>query len=110
MSNAIDDVIRERRRQIEREGFNTEHDDKYCGGELSKAAAGYADHAADVLANGEHRANWDVPCDWPWEDQWWKPTSPRRDLVKAAALVIAEIERLDRENIARTEEQERAKA
>jgi len=27
---------------------------------------------------------------------WFKPTDPRRDLVKAGALCIAEIERLDR--------------
>ena len=27
---------------------------------------------------------------------WFKPTTPRRDLVKAGALIIAEIERLDR--------------
>lgn len=33
---------------------------------------------------------------WPWEAQWWKCAHPRRTLVKAAALLIAEIERLDR--------------
>ena len=27
---------------------------------------------------------------------WWKPTDCRRDLVKAGALILAEIERLDR--------------
>lgn len=95
MSNAIDDVIRERRHQIERERFNTEHDDKHVKGELCKAAAGYADHAADVIVNLEE-ANFDVPCDWPWDDKWWKPKDPRRDLVRAAALIIAEIERIDR--------------
>jgi len=35
---------------------------------------------------------------WPikWMAAWFKPTDPRRDLVKAGALCIAEIERLDR--------------
>jgi hypothetical protein len=42
---------------------------------------------------------------WPptWGAEWWKPTGAhddlnarRRDLVKAGALVIAEIERIDR--------------
>ncbi|MEB3421767.1 hypothetical protein VK682_24660 [Salipiger manganoxidans] len=33
---------------------------------------------------------------WPWDRKWWKPTTPRRDLVKAGALIVAEIERLDR--------------
>lgn len=30
--------------------------------------------------------------------EWWKPTNRRRDLVKAAALILAEIERLDRKD------------
>jgi hypothetical protein len=35
---------------------------------------------------------------WPskWAEHWFKPKDPRRDLVRAAALCIAEIERLDR--------------
>jgi hypothetical protein len=36
------------------------------------------------------------PQQWPWLSKWWKPKDRRRDLVRAAALVIAEIERLDR--------------
>lgn len=39
-----------------------------------------------------------MPDAWPttWAEDWWKPKNPRRDLVRAAALLIAEIERLDR--------------
>lgn len=33
---------------------------------------------------------------WPWEEEAWRPKNPRHDLVKAAALILAEIERLDR--------------
>lgn len=33
---------------------------------------------------------------WPWDMSWWKPRTPREDLVRAAALLIAEIERIDR--------------
>jgi hypothetical protein len=33
---------------------------------------------------------------WPWSVQWWKPKDRRRDLVRAGALIVAEIERLDR--------------
>lgn len=40
---------------------------------------------------------------WPWDESWWKPTTPRRDLVKAAALILAEIERLDRMAAAKQE-------
>ncbi|MBQ1766120.1 MAG: hypothetical protein IIZ92_24935, partial [Aquincola sp.] len=36
------------------------------------------------------------PADWPWGLKWWKPRGRRTNLVKAAALTIAEIERLDR--------------
>jgi hypothetical protein len=40
----------------------------------------------------------DVRSQWPggWDWSWFKPTTPRRDLVKAGALIVAEIERLDR--------------
>jgi hypothetical protein len=35
---------------------------------------------------------------WPssWSRTWWKPSGGRRDLVKACALMVAEIERRDR--------------
>jgi len=33
---------------------------------------------------------------WPWGKEWWKPSDRRRDLVKAGALIAAEIDRLDR--------------
>ncbi|HHG5326055.1 TPA: hypothetical protein ACPWPG_001447 [Pseudomonas aeruginosa] len=37
-----------------------------------------------------------VSLAWPWDEQWWKPSTARRDMVKACALALAEIERLDR--------------
>ncbi|GAG33310.1 unnamed protein product, partial [marine sediment metagenome] len=33
---------------------------------------------------------------WPWDPSWWKPTDERRNLEKAGALIVAELERLDR--------------
>ena len=33
---------------------------------------------------------------WPWDPHWFKTSSRRRDLIKAGALILAEIERLDR--------------
>ncbi len=44
------------------------------------------------------------PGGWPFADTFWKPKSPRQDLVRAAALLIAEIERLDREVKAESKE------
>lgn len=41
--------------------------------------------------------NHEAPIDWPWADSWWKPsTDPVRNLVKAGALVAAEIDRYQR--------------
>lgn len=50
--------------------------------------------ACYIMADDDPRA--DVPELWPWPSEWWKPTDVRRDLVKAGALILAEIERLDR--------------
>lgn len=34
---------------------------------------------------------------WPWDENWWKPSlDPIRNLVKAGALLAAEIDRLQR--------------
>jgi hypothetical protein len=67
----------------------------------ARAAACYAipEHSrvyATRVASG-HPAR--VPALWPWEVAGWKPTAGhrRRELVKAAALLLAEIERIDRD-------------
>lgn len=80
------DVQAERRRQITAEGWTPEHDDLYCAAELPRAAAAY-------ILNG---ANDEAPAIWPFSAKWWKPSTARRDMVKACALALAEIERLDR--------------
>lgn len=90
-SQAVLDVLAERRRQTEVEGFTPGHDaSDFC--ELEMAAACYAGNAGGyVWAEG-----WPGEAVWPWSKKWWKPTTPRRDLVKAGALVLAAIERRDR--------------
>ncbi|MGU0817941.1 hypothetical protein [Pseudomonas aeruginosa] len=88
------DVQAERRRQIEAEGWTPEHDDAHSHGEMARAAACYA--LAGSSAPNDGTAALLVSLAWPWDEQWWKPTSVRRDLVKACALALAEIERLDR--------------
>ena len=86
-SCAIADVIAERQRQQSVEGFSTEQDDTYTGGELAGAAISY-------ITPFEAMTYW--PADW--HDNSFKPTNERRNLVKAAALIIAEIERIDRKS------------
>lgn len=80
------DVQTERRRQVEAEGWTPEHDDLYCAAELPRAAAAY------ILSG----ANDEAPAIWPFVAKWWKPRDARANYVRAGALVLAEIERLDR--------------
>lgn len=111
------DVQAERRRQITAEGWTPEHDDEHDSGELAAAGAAYALHAADHLNPYSQGDGGDeAPSCWPWHDgiagrgegpektepAWWKPSTPRRDLVKACALALAEIERLDRAGISQS--------
>lgn len=91
MIRAIADVMDERQRQIKVEGFTTEQDDKRNGNNLACAAAAYAMQAAYPTD--------DPPWFWPWHRNWWKPKDERRDLVRAAALLIARIEQIDRRGV-----------
>ncbi|ASZ72148.1 hypothetical protein vBPaePE220_00008 [Pseudomonas phage vB_PaeP_E220] len=88
------DVQVERRRQVEAEGWTPEHDDEHSHGQMARAAACYA--LAGSSAPNDGTAALLVSLAWPWDEQWWKPSTARRDMVKACALGLAEIERLDR--------------
>lgn len=94
LTKAAQDVLAERQRQIEREGWTAQHDDAHQPGELAAAAGRYVINGAACL--GVQPPCLDFGANWPWHPSWWKPTTPRRDLVKAAALLLAEIERIDR--------------
>lgn len=90
-ARVLRDIYAERRRQIEAEGYAPEADDDWEERELADMAVCYVLHAGD-----DHAPL--VPHVWPEtvDPRWWKPSTERRDLVKAAALILAEIERLDR--------------
>lgn len=90
MSDAARDVLAERQRQISAEGWTPEHDDGQEDYKLASAAGCYAMFTLAYPAG-------DPPSYWPWDRSWWKPSADRRrNLVKAGALILAEIERLDR--------------
>jgi hypothetical protein len=95
----LDAIIRERERQWYEERFNDEHDDLWKENELVRAAYCYmlAAVAPGVLREGETLPS-QAPELWPWDERWWKPTyeNPQRMLVKAGALIAAEIDRLGR--------------
>jgi hypothetical protein len=90
-------VIAERFRQIEGEGWSTEHDDQHEAGELAKAGATYASRAHWHQADNYSPAIHAPPDLWPWAREWWKPYGFRRDLVRACALIVAEGEKFDRQ-------------
>lgn len=98
LSNIIAEIADERLRQVQEEGWSPEHDDEHAGGEMADAAACYAASSVslkrEVVFRGERMGVWRNV--WPFAHSWWKPKSRRRDLVRAAALIVAEIERIDR--------------
>jgi hypothetical protein len=93
------DLIRaERIRGIVEEGWTHEHDDTHSLGQLGQAGACYAETAAVLVAEG----GFEIPScyvhkNWPFERKWFKPSGdPILNLVKAGALIAAEIDRLQR--------------
>ncbi len=117
-SGAVDDIAAERQRQIDKEGWTPEHDDQHGAGELAIAAALYAAAPVDLrtVERCDCGAVESVGDPWPWwnatdvsggrgefpihghERAWDKREEhdERRRLVIAGALIVAEIERLDR--------------
>ena len=112
MKKAIELIAEERQRQIEKEGYTLAHDDEHTGGEIAFAAAIYAtptilyekedeyvnqtrfvaanmkqyDWNLDLLYNGNVQL----------DNNKLAKTKRIRQLVKAGALITAEIERLQR--------------
>lgn len=83
-------IAAERQRQLGAEGWTPEHDNGHGDGDLIVAAACYIEHV-EGFDSGR------VLATWPWHPSWWKPSDdPIRDLVKAGALIAAEIDRRQR--------------
>lgn len=89
------DVLTERARQIEAESCTPERDDQYTSGQLADAASTYAWWARSW--NLPYADSTQAPTMWPWAPETWKPQPQRQMLIKAGALILAEIERLDRQ-------------
>jgi hypothetical protein len=96
--SGVELIAAERQRQISVEGWTPDHDDEHSRGELATAASVYlllAEHQS-VNPNPNQPLAKEPAC-WPWSFRWWKPSAdPIRNLVKAGALIAAEIDRLQR--------------
>jgi hypothetical protein len=114
--SGVELIAKERERQITKEGFDAAHDDLHSDGELALAAVCYA--SPDPIftrTDYVNRVSYGDP--WPWDDGFDKrhdtksalllPDPRERSdgrrldlLVKAGALIAAEIDRLLRVGVA----------
>ena len=103
LTQAAQDVLAERARQVSAEGWTPDHDDEHREGAMASAAAVYCLCQEGPRKPGEpselHSSRrWEfniLRAIWPsgWH---FNPKDRRQNLVRAAALLLAEIERLDR--------------
>ena len=93
MKTGIDLIADERKRQIEKEGWTAEHDANHTDDTLALAGVCYA------IPSYLRKYEKEVPFFWPWDKESWKPTPDNRikELVKAGALIAAEIDKLQEE-------------
>jgi hypothetical protein len=86
-------IAAERKRQIKKEGFTETNDDFFTRGELARAGSAYACPAD--MERFETVMRYTL---WPWDGILFKETPDNRirELVKAGALIAAEIDRLQR--------------
>lgn len=96
--SGLDLIAAERRRQVDDEGWTPKHDDQHGKDELAKAAACYC--VPERMREREVSPIGTTVLEllWPFDDEWWKPKPDDRvrELVKAGALIAAEIDRLQR--------------
>lgn len=87
----LDLIAAERRRQVEVEGYTSDHDAEHGSDALARAAACYATPA-------QARPLTSITRLWPWHPVDWKPMpgDRRRELVKAGALIAAALDALER--------------
>ena len=76
-------IRKERVRQISREGYDSEHDDKNDPKMLLLAAISYLLHAVDNEQPEDY---------WPFEAEYFKPKDFQRDAERAGALIAAAID------------------
>ena len=89
MSPGMVAIIAERQRQQDQEGFSAHDDLKYPRGELSRAGAAYLLLAGDRPTQASNA--------WPWDRDDLKSKEFRKNVVRGAALALAELDRSEYE-------------
>jgi hypothetical protein len=79
--SVLGDIADRRAKQIAK-GYDAAHDDEHTDGSIKRAAAAY------LTGN--------VSRYWPWSADSFTPGDERDNLLDAATLIVAEIERMDR--------------
>jgi hypothetical protein len=98
--NGIELIAAERQRQIDVEAYSFDHDGHHVDESLALAACSYAiPHTWRRFKSANEPGGPSVPTTWPWGARYWKPGADTvdgriRELVKAGALIAAEIDRL----------------
>jgi hypothetical protein len=87
--SVIAEIARERERQMGGEGYTYGHDDRHSTGDLARLAALYA-------MPDQGKVYEEASLAWGEVIDWINHKDRRRDLIRAGALIVAEIERLDR--------------
>jgi len=107
--NGIELIATERKRQIDEEGWDSDHDSRHLNDELSWAAICYA-APEEMIARGDidisNKRYGDIPSNyiscsipfdpWPWDTLYDKRKKHGRlkKLIIAGALIAAEIDRI----------------
>lgn len=95
-ARVLEEVRAERDHQRVEKKYSRESDDLYPGGQLARAGVTYA-YFGSMLAGAMKPHPEHLRFLWPWN---WVSFNPRPDarqaLVRAAALIVAEIEKMDR--------------
>jgi hypothetical protein len=99
-SLALEEILVERLRQINSEGWSEEHDDEHREGELAMAAACYATWPKELAFRVSDAMDGTPGYErlWPWDREWDKREKhdQKKRLAIAGALIVAELERLMR--------------
>lgn len=93
MDRVLRDIKAKRQRQVVVHGYKRLHDDEHVNGEIAQAAIPYIQAA---YANELGLTDEELEVFWPWEGSPDLTQGRRELLINAAALLVADIERLDR--------------